>query len=70
MPLDPNKSLSFRPGPLAGPLGEWCDDHSTTPSQAIREALSDMLGVSEPPMDGHVRTIEAVNKSRKTRGEK
>ena len=70
MTIDPSKKISFRPGSLSGPLGEWCDKYNTTPSQAIREALSDMLGVSEPPMDGHVRTIEAVNKSRKTRGEK
>jgi hypothetical protein len=48
--LDPKKPISLRLGSLAEPLAEWCDKHSTTPSEASRIAIAAMLGVDAPEM--------------------
>lgn len=42
--------LTFVLGPLAGPLSAYCDKHGTTPSDAIRLALSRLLRVDAPEM--------------------
>jgi hypothetical protein len=42
--------ITFRLGPLAGPLADYCDKHGTTPSDAIRLALSRLLRVDAPEM--------------------
>ena len=56
--------ITFRPGDLAGPLAAWCKRHGTTPSETTRLALSKMLRVDAPPMDGHVAAIMEVNARR------
>lgn len=33
-----NDRMTFRLGPLAGPLAAYCEKHGTTPSDAIRLA--------------------------------
>ena len=45
-----NDRITFRPGPLAGPLAAYCEQHGTTPSDAIRLALSRLLRVEAPEM--------------------
>lgn len=52
MPTQANKTdrLTFRLGPLAGPLAAYCEKHGTTPSEAIRLALSRLLRVEAPDM--------------------
>ena len=42
--------ITFRLGPLAGPMAAYCDKHGTTPSKAIRLALSTLLRVDVPEM--------------------
>jgi hypothetical protein len=42
--------ITFRLGPLAGPLAAYCEKHGTTPSDAIRLALSRLLRVEAPEM--------------------
>jgi hypothetical protein len=42
--------ITFRLGPLAGPMADYCKKHSTTPSEAIRLALSRLLRVEAPEM--------------------
>jgi hypothetical protein len=42
--------ITFRLGPLAGPLAAYCEKHRTTPSDAIRVALAKMLRVKVPKM--------------------
>jgi hypothetical protein len=42
--------ITFRLGPLAGPLAAYCEKHGTTPSEAIRLALSRLLRVEAPDM--------------------
>jgi hypothetical protein len=42
--------ITFRLGPLAGPLAAYCEKHGTTPSDAIRLALSRLLRVDAPEM--------------------
>ncbi len=42
--------ITFRPGELAGPLAAYCEKHGTTPSDAIRLALSRLLRVEAPEM--------------------
>ena len=34
-----NDRITFRLGPLAGPLAVYCEKHGTTPSDVIRAAL-------------------------------
>jgi hypothetical protein len=45
-----NDRATFRLGPLAGPLSAYCEQHGTTPSDAIRLAVSRMLRVEAPTM--------------------
>jgi hypothetical protein len=42
--------ITFRLGPLAGPMAEYCKKHGVTPSEAIRMALANMLRVKVPKM--------------------
>ena len=45
-----NDRVTFRLGSLAGPLAAYCEKHGTTPSEAIRLALSRLLRVEAPEM--------------------
>lgn len=46
------EKLTFRPGhTIAIELIKWCCEHDVTPSDAIREALSDMFGLEKPEME-------------------
>jgi hypothetical protein len=45
-----NDRITFRLGPLAGPLAVYCEKHGTTPSDVIRAALAKRLGVDAPEM--------------------
>ena len=42
--------ITFRLGPLVGPMADYCEKHGTTPSEAIRLALSRLLRVETPEM--------------------
>jgi len=45
-----NDRITFRLGSLAEPLSAYCEKHGTTPSEAIRLALSRLLRVEAPEM--------------------
>lgn len=45
-----NDRITFRLGPLAGPLADYCEKHGCTPSDVIRAALARRLGVDAPEM--------------------
>jgi hypothetical protein len=45
-----NDRITFRLGTLAEPLAAYCEKHGTTPSEAIRLALSRLLRVEAPEM--------------------
>jgi hypothetical protein len=45
-----NDRITFRLGPLAGPMADYCKKHGVTPSEAIRQALAKMLRVKVPEM--------------------
>jgi hypothetical protein len=45
-----NDRITFRLGPLAGPMADYCQKHGVTPSEAIRQALAKMLLVKVPKM--------------------
>jgi len=45
-----NQRVTFRLGPLAGPMAAYCQKHGTTPSEVIRLALSRLLRVEAPEM--------------------
>ena len=45
-----NDRITFRLGPLAGPLAAYCEKHGTTPSGVIRAALAKRLGLNAPEM--------------------
>jgi hypothetical protein len=45
-----NDRVTFRLGSLAEPLAAYCKKHGTTPSDAIRLALSRLLRVDAPEM--------------------
>jgi hypothetical protein len=42
--------ITFRLGPLAGPMAAYCEKHGTTPSEAIRLAVAKLLRVATPDM--------------------
>jgi hypothetical protein len=45
-----NDRITFRLGPLAGPLAAYCEKHGTTPSDAIRLAVAKLLRAKVPAM--------------------
>jgi hypothetical protein len=45
-----NDRITFRLGSLLKPLATYCEKHGTTPSEAIRLALSRLLRVDAPEM--------------------
>lgn len=45
-----NDRITFRLGSLIKPLATYCERHGTTPSDAIRLALSRLLRVEAPDM--------------------
>ena len=57
--------ITIRLGPLAGPMAAYCEKHGTTPSDAIRLALSRLLRVEAPEMDGHIEAIQRVNAAKR-----
>jgi hypothetical protein len=59
--------ISLFVGPLAAPLEQWCERHQKTPSEATRTALSKLLRVEQPAMEGHVETIKRVNAAKRTK---
>jgi hypothetical protein len=61
-----NDRITFRLGSLAGPLADYCERHGTTPSDAIRLAVSRLLRVEAPEMDGHVEAIQRVNAAKRS----
>jgi hypothetical protein len=42
--------ITFRLGPLAGPMADYCKKHSITPSEATRLAVAKLLRVAAPEM--------------------
>lgn len=42
--------ITFRLGPLAGPMAAYCEKHGCTPSEAIRKAVARLLHVEAPEM--------------------
>jgi len=58
--------ITFRPGPLAGAIAQRLKATGEKPSTYIRRLIAEDCGRKEPAMDGHVKTIKAVNKRRKT----
>ncbi|NBW12877.1 MAG: hypothetical protein EBR82_33120 [Caulobacteraceae bacterium] len=45
-----NDRITLRLGSLDAPLAAYCEKHGTTPSEAIRLALSRLLRVEAPEM--------------------
>lgn len=45
-----NDRITFRLGPLAGPMAVYCEKHGCTPSEAIRKAVARLLHVEAPEM--------------------
>ena len=45
-----NDRITFRLGPLAGPMAAYCERHGCTPSEAIRKAVARLLHVEAPEM--------------------
>ena len=60
------EKISFRPGPLAGAMARRLKATGEKPSSYIRRLISEDCGRKVPAMDGHVKTIKAVNKRRNT----
>jgi hypothetical protein len=71
-----NDRITFRLGSLAGPMAAYCQKHGTTPSDAIRLALSRLLRVEAPEMTpgnpdiGEQAAAGAAARWKKRRGRK
>ncbi len=59
------EKISFRPGPLAGPMGRKLNATGETPSEYLRRLVAADCDKPEPKMDGHVKAIERVNRERR-----
>ena len=42
--------ITFRLGPLAGPMAAYCKQPGCTPSEAVRKAVARLLHVEAPEM--------------------
>lgn len=63
--------ITFRLGPLAGPLAAYCEKNGTTLSEAIRLALSTLLLVETPEMTpGNPAIAEQAEAGAKARWKK
>ena len=58
------EKLTFRPGNLAGPMVKRLAKTGETPSEYMRRLIADDLGRKPPKMDGHIKTIERVNRGK------
>lgn len=58
------EKLTFRPGNLAGAMGRRLTETGESPSEYLRRLVAADCGEKPPKMDGHVKTIMAVNKRR------
>lgn len=56
------EKITFRPGSLAGPMEKKIQETGEGPSEYLRRLVAEDCGRKPPKMDGHVRTIRAVNK--------
>jgi hypothetical protein len=61
------EKITFRPGNLAGAMGKKLDASGESPSDYVRRLIAEDLGRKPPAMDGHIKTIKRVNKSRARR---
>ncbi len=59
------EKISFRPGPLAGPMGRKLKATGETPSVYLRRLVAADCDKPEPKMDGHVKAINRVNRERR-----
>jgi hypothetical protein len=52
------EKISFRPGNLAGPMGERITDTGETPSAYMRRVVAADLGTETPEMRGNLATLK------------
>lgn len=51
------EKISFRPGNLAGPMGERITETGETPSAYLRRVVAADLGTETPEMRGNLATL-------------
>ena len=59
------EKITFRPGNLAGAMGEKLDASGESPSDYVRRLIAEDLGRKPPAMDGHIRTLKRVNRDKR-----
>lgn len=62
--MDIPEKLTIRVGDLRGPLAKFCSKNGVTPSEAIRQAIADLVGRKRPP------TLRKGNPNFKAKGTK
>ena len=60
--------ITFRPGSLAAPMSRRLQETEEKPSEYIRRLIAEDCGKPAPKMDGHVKTIQKVNKAKRKTG--
>ena len=66
------EKLTFRPGNLAGPMGDRITETGETPSAYLRRVVAADLGTETPEMRGNLATLKqfATKKSKPKRRKK
>ena len=62
--------ISFRPGDLAGPMGERIGETGETPSAYLRRVVAADLGADPPEMRGNLATLKQFASKRKPKRRK
>ena len=52
------EKITFRPGNLAGPMGDRITETGETPSEYIRRVVAADLGTEPPEMRGNLATLK------------
>jgi hypothetical protein len=59
------EKISFRPGNLAGAMAKKLNETGETPSVYVRRLIAEDCGEKPPAMDGHIRTLQRVNRNKR-----
>lgn len=64
------EKITFRPGNLAGPMGERITETGETPSAYLRRVVAADLGTETPEMRGNLATLKQFANPKKKRAKR
>ena len=63
------EKITFRPGTLAGAMARKLEATGEKPSTYIRRLIAEDCDQPEPKMDGHLKTLQRVNRDKRKKSQ-